>query len=58
MNITMSASCSMAPDSRRSLNCGILLPSLRVSTARLNCDSAMIGTSTPSPVFLGYVKWY
>ena len=37
----------MAPDSRRSLNCGILLPSLPallVSTARLNCDSAIIGT--------------
>ena len=38
----MSASCSMAPDSRRSESCGRW--SVRPSGARLNCDSAMIGT--------------
>ncbi len=39
MNITMSASCSMAPDSRRSMSEG--LPSIRRS-----CESAMTGTSS------------
>ena len=42
MNATMSASCSIAPDSRRSDNCGRLLP-VRDSTERFNCDKAMIG---------------
>ncbi len=41
-NITTSASCSMEPDSRRSLSCGRL--SSRLSTARESCDSATIGT--------------
>ena len=43
MNETISASCSMAPDSRRSDNNGLLLEP-RVSTARDNCDSAITGT--------------
>ena len=41
MNKTRSASCSMAPDSRRSDSCGRW--SVRPSGARLSCDSAMIG---------------
>ena len=41
MNITTSASCSMAPDSRRSESIG--LPPLRSSTLRLSWLSAMIG---------------
>ena len=47
MNNTMSASCSMAPDSRRSLNCG-RFPSMpsRASTPRFNCDKAMMGMSS------------
>ena len=43
MKATRSASCSMAPDSRRSESCGRLLPP-RDSTERFNCESAMIGT--------------
>ncbi len=39
--MTTSASCSMAPDSRRSARAGFL--SLRASTARFSCDSAMTG---------------
>ena len=38
----MSASCSSDPESRRSASIGRL--SLRVSTPRLSCASAMIGT--------------
>src|SRR5262249_35452314 len=41
MNITTSASCSMAPDSRRSDSCG--LPPLRSSTLRLSWLSASTG---------------
>ena len=41
--ITMSASCSSEPDSRRSASCGT--PSLRCSVLRLSCDSAITGTS-------------
>ena len=41
MNMMMSASCSMAPDSRRSLIIGRL--SLRVSTDRFSCDNAITG---------------
>ena len=41
MNMITSASCSIAPDSRRSLIIGRL--SVRVSTLRLSCDSAMTG---------------
>ena len=40
--MTMSASCSMEPDSRRSASCGRL--SSRFSTARESCDRAMTGT--------------
>ena len=43
MNMTMSASCSMEPDSRRSDSIGRFLP--RISTARDSCDSAMTGMS-------------
>ena len=43
MKQMLSASCSMAPDSRRSESCGRLLFSLRVSTARLSWLSAMTG---------------
>ena len=39
---TMSASCSRAPDSRRSLSMGRL--SCRLSTLRLSWDKAMSGT--------------
>ena len=42
MNDTISASCSIAPDSRKSDNNGRLLPP-RVSTARDNCDNAITG---------------
>ncbi len=38
---TTSASCSIAPDSRRSESCGILLG--RCSTARESWESAIIG---------------
>ena len=41
MNITTSASCSIAPDSRRSEFTGRLLG--RCSRARFNCDSATTG---------------
>jgi len=41
MNMMTSASCSMAPDSRKSLIMGRL--SVRCSTLRLSCDSAMTG---------------
>ena len=41
MNMMTSASCSIAPDSRRSLIIGRL--SLRDSTLRLSCDSAITG---------------
>jgi hypothetical protein len=49
MNITMSASCSIAPDSRRSESCGRL--SVRASGARDSCDSAITGqpSSLASP---------
>jgi len=40
MKITMSASCSIAPDSRRSESCGLLVPVL-ISTDRLSCDRAI-----------------
>ena len=40
----MSASCSMAPDSRRSLICGRL--SVRLSAPRLSWLMAMTGTSS------------
>ena len=43
MNATMSASCSMAPDSRRSESCGRFDPP-RISVARLSCDRAITGT--------------
>ena len=43
MKLTISASCSIAPDSRKSESKGLLLPP-RVSTARLNCDRAITGT--------------
>jgi hypothetical protein len=43
MKQTMSASCSIEPDSRRSERMGRL--SWRCSTARESCDMAMIGTS-------------
>ena len=39
--MTMSASCSMEPDSRKSASCGRL--SSRFSTARESWDRAMIG---------------
>ena len=42
MKQTISASCSIAPDSRRSESIGRLSPP-RVSTERDNCDKAMIG---------------
>src|SRR6266478_5898707 len=42
MNATRSASCSMAPDSRKSASWGRW--SVRFSGARDNCDSATIGT--------------
>ena len=42
MNITMSASCSIEPDSRKSDSCGRL--SSRLSTARDSWDSAITGT--------------
>ena len=41
MNATISASCSMAPDSRRSDSRGVL--SARSSTLRDNCDSRITG---------------
>ena len=41
MNMITSASCSMAPDSRRSLIMGRL--SVRDSTPRESCDSAITG---------------
>ena len=41
MNMMTSASCSIAPDSRRSLIIGRL--SVRDSTLRLSCDSAITG---------------
>jgi hypothetical protein len=41
MNMMMSASCSMAPDSRRSLIIGRL--SVRCFHLRLSCDSAITG---------------
>src|SRR5919108_516144 len=43
MKMTMSESCSMLPDSRRSERIGRL--SWRCSTARDSCDIATIGTS-------------
>ena len=43
MNMTTSASCSIAPDSRRSESTGRL--SCRCSTARESCESAITGTS-------------
>ena len=43
MNMTTSASCSIAPDSRRSESTGRL--SWRCSTARESCESASTGTS-------------
>jgi hypothetical protein len=44
MKMIVSASCSMAPDSRRSESCGRLSFVVRVSTARLSCESAITGT--------------
>ena len=44
MNITRSASCSMAPDSRRSESCGRLFSPVRCSGARDSCDKASTGT--------------
>ncbi|MNT09506.1 hypothetical protein D3C72_1442920 [compost metagenome] len=44
MNMTMSASCSIEPDSRRSESIGRL--SVRLSTARLSCESATTGTES------------
>jgi hypothetical protein len=41
MNMMTSASCSIAPDSRRSLIIGRL--SVRDSTLRLSCESASTG---------------
>ena len=41
MNMITSASCSIAPDSRKSLIIGRL--SVRVSTERLSCESAITG---------------
>jgi hypothetical protein len=41
MKATMSASASIEPDSRKSLSMGRL--SSRCSTARDNCDSAIMG---------------
>ena len=40
----MSASCSMAPDSRKSDSCGRLCPG-RASTLRESCDKAITGMS-------------
>ena len=46
----MSASCSIAPDSRKSAIRGFL--SSRFSTARLSCESAITGTfSSRASVF-------
>jgi hypothetical protein len=42
MKTITSASCSIAPDSRRSAITGRL--SVRVSSERLSCDSAITGT--------------
>src|SRR5215510_6924557 len=42
MSPTTSASCSIAPDSRRSDSWGF--GGLRCSTARLSCESAITGT--------------
>ena len=44
MKITMSASCSMLPDSRRSASIGRL--SWRYSSWRLSCDSVITGASS------------
>ena len=44
MKITTSASCSTAPDSRRSESIGIF--GLRDSTLRLSWESAITGTSS------------
>ena len=41
-NITISASCSIEPDSRKSLNSGTLSP--RCSLLRFNCDNTTTGT--------------
>ena len=43
MNKTMSASCSIEPDSLRSESCGLWSP-LRCSTARESCESTITGT--------------
>ena len=45
MKATTSASCSMEPDSRRSLSMG-RLSSPRRSLARESCESATTGTSS------------
>jgi hypothetical protein len=57
---TMSASCSIEPDSRRSDSCGRL--SSRCSTARLSCDRAITGTSSSlasclRPRLISEISW-
>src|SRR5438034_5613262 len=46
MEQTTSASCSIAPDSRRSESCGRRCSPPRCSGARDSCDSATTGTSS------------
>src|SRR5205807_3028559 len=46
MKQTTSASCSMAPDSRRSESCGRRCSPPRCSGARDSCDKATTGTSS------------
>ena len=48
MNDTISASCSIAPDSRKSERTGRLSPP-RCSTERLNCERAITGTFNSLP---------
>ena len=44
MKVTMSASCSIAPDSRKSESIGLLLPTDDlVSTPLLTCERAITG---------------
>src|SRR5690606_38388419 len=55
-NMTRSASCSRAPDSRRSESCGRW--SERCSGARESCESAMIGTpSSLASVLIPRLIW-
>ena len=58
--MTTSASCSIEPDSRRSLSIGRL--SSRASTARDSCDSATTGTlssfaSVLRPRVISEISW-